>query len=159
MVSGLSALGFAPNAPATGRPVCKRVTPRPSNGTLHPLCFQHTCLPSFPSCLNRNSSIPFPFMLLQATPSPTGGYTPLPFFIGGASPSPLSRNHSDTGDSTQSRIRVFIPHVPRACPERSQGVTSLPAVAGVTAPLWFMLESAGDAAVPIRVRGEYNSEP
>src|SRR6266849_4598755 len=76
MVSGLSALGFAPNAPATGQPICKPVTPRPFNGTLHPLCFQYISLPLFPSWLNGNPLIRFAFIRLRALSSPTGGYTP-----------------------------------------------------------------------------------
>jgi hypothetical protein len=99
MVSGLSALGFAPNAPATGHPVCKRVTPTLSNDNSYPLSFQYICNPSLPSRLNRNAPILFPFILLQATSSPTGGYTPSP------SPSSLilSRNRSNTGEFRPGR--------------------------------------------------------
>jgi hypothetical protein len=78
MVSGLSALGFDPNAPATGQSVCKPVTPEHSNGNSYPFYFQYICQPSFPSCLNGNPPILFPFIPLQATSSPTGGTPPLP---------------------------------------------------------------------------------
>jgi hypothetical protein len=77
MVSGLSALGFAPNAPATSQPVCKRVTLTLSNGNSYPFSFQHISRPSFPSWLNGNPSIFLPFIPLRALSSPTGGYTPL----------------------------------------------------------------------------------
>jgi hypothetical protein len=82
MVSGLSALGFAPNAPTTGQPVCKPVTPEHSNGNSYPLSFQYISRPSFSSSLNGNPPILFLFTPLQATSSPTGGYTPLlPFSL------------------------------------------------------------------------------
>jgi hypothetical protein len=77
MVSGLSALGFDPNAPATGHSVCKPVTPRPFDGNLYLLSFQYICRPSFPSWLNGNPPILFPFIPLRTLSSPTGGYTPL----------------------------------------------------------------------------------
>jgi len=87
MVSGLSALDFAPNAPATGQPVCRLVTPALSNGNSYLFSFQHILRPSFPSCLNGNPPILFPFSPLQPLSSPTGGYTPLPraFFTKGSS--------------------------------------------------------------------------
>jgi len=76
MVSGLSALGFAPNAPATGQPVCKLVTPTLSNGNFYPLSFQYIYHPSFPLWINGNAPILFPFIPLQTFSSPSGGYTP-----------------------------------------------------------------------------------
>jgi hypothetical protein len=71
----------APRAstPATGQPVCIRVTPQASNGIFYPFSFQYIFRPSFPSWLNGNPSILFPFIPLQATSSPTGGTPPSVF--------------------------------------------------------------------------------
>jgi hypothetical protein len=76
MVSGLSALGFVPNTPATGQPVCTLVTPTLFNGNSYPFSFQYISRPSPPSWLNGNPPIFFSFIPLQATSLPTGGYTP-----------------------------------------------------------------------------------
>jgi hypothetical protein len=67
-------------APASilGQAVRNLVTPRPLNDTFYPFSFQYIFHPSFPLCVNRSPLIPFPFIPLQAIPSPTGGYTPPP---------------------------------------------------------------------------------
>jgi hypothetical protein len=78
MVCGNSALGFRPNAPATGHPVCTLVTPTLPNGSSYPFSFQYISRPSFSSWLNGNPSIFFRFIRLQATSSPTGGHIPIP---------------------------------------------------------------------------------
>jgi hypothetical protein len=80
MVSGLSALGFAPNAPATGQPVYKPVTPRPFNGNSYPLSFQYISRPSSPSLSNGTAFISFIFIALRTLSTATGGYTPSLFF-------------------------------------------------------------------------------
>jgi hypothetical protein len=46
-------------------------------------------------------------------PLPWGCIPPRPIFIERISPSPLYRNHSDTGDSTQSNVFSLILHGPR----------------------------------------------
>jgi hypothetical protein len=76
MVSGLSALGFVPNAPATAQPVCILVTPTLSSGNCYPFSFQYILRPSFPSRLNGNPPILFRFIFLRTVFPPTGGYTP-----------------------------------------------------------------------------------
>ena len=80
MVSGLPALGFAPNAPATGQPVCKPVTPTLSSGNSYPLSFQYICRLSFPSRSNGAPLISFIFIALRTPSIATGGYTPSLFF-------------------------------------------------------------------------------
>jgi hypothetical protein len=76
MVSGLPALGFVPNAPATAQPVCILVTPTLSSGNPYPFSFQYILRPSFPSRLNGNPPILFRFIFLRTMFPPTGGYTP-----------------------------------------------------------------------------------
>jgi hypothetical protein len=76
MVSGLSALGFAPNAPATGHPVCKLVIPVPSNGNSYPFSFQSLANHSSPSSSNGAPLISFIFIALRTLSTATRGYTP-----------------------------------------------------------------------------------
>jgi hypothetical protein len=97
MVSGLSALGFAPNAPATGQPVYKPVTPRPFNGNSYPLSFQYISRPSSPSLSNGTAFISFIFIALRTLSTATGGYTPLPLFFSPA---------------TRFNLLYFLPSIP-----------------------------------------------
>src|ERR1700674_169931 len=63
---------------ATGRTVCKPVTSRHFNGISYRLCFQYDFQTSFPSQLNGEPSISFPFTPLRTLFLTTDGYAPLP---------------------------------------------------------------------------------
>jgi hypothetical protein len=76
MVSGLSALGFGPNAPTTGHSVCKLVTPAPSNGISYPFSFQSLANHSSPSSSNGAPLISFIFIAPRTLSIATGRYTP-----------------------------------------------------------------------------------